>query len=264
MYFFLKLNKYPTVITLHDVNAHLGENILINRLTNWFYIKIADYIFVHGRKLKLELLYKGFNKDKVSVVPHGDYSFFTKYSENNIREDGSILFFGRIEDYKGLKYLLKAIPLIEQEIDNINVIIAGRGSLDKYNYLIEGNSSIEIINKYIEDEIVAKLFQRASVVVMPYVEGSQSGIIPIAYSFKKPIVVTNVGSIPEVVDDGITGFIVPPKDVIALKEAILTILSNNDLRKKMGQKGYKKMREELSWNNISKKTVRNIQKNHRG
>jgi glycosyltransferase involved in cell wall biosynthesis len=254
-FFFLKIRKYSVVVTLHDVKAHYGEHTLINKITNYFYLKIADYVFIHGENLKKELLKEGFDKNSVSVIKHGDYSFFTKYSNEKVEEDGSILFFGRIEDYKGLKYLLKAIPLIKNEIGDINVIVAGRGDLNKYDELIEGNSNIEIINNYIEDELVAELFQRASVVAMPYVEGSQSGIIPIAYSFKKPVVVTDVGSIPEVVDDGLTGFIVPPRDVDALAEALLTILKDDDLREKMGVNCYKKMEEELSWDKISKETV---------
>lgn len=255
LFFFLKINKYPVVITLHDIHVHEGEDSLISRITNYFYLKIADCIFVHGENLKKELLKRGFDENNVSVIKHGDYSFFTKYSNEKVQEDGSILFFGRIEDYKGLKYLLKAIPLIKKEIDDINIIIAGRGDLTKYNELIEGNKNLEIINEYISDDLVAELFQRASVVAMPYVEGSQSGIIPIAYSFKKPVVVTDVGSIPEVVDEGITGFIVPPRDVDALAEALLTILKNDDLRKKMGINCYKKMEKELSWDIIAKRTI---------
>ena len=255
LFFFLKIRKYPVVITLHDVNAHYGERTLINRITNYFYLKIADYVFVHGKNLKKELLKGGVDKNSVAVIKHGNYSFFTKYSNEEVEEDGSILFFGRIEDYKGLEYLLKAVPLIKKEIEDINIIIAGSGDLTKYNELIEGNENLEIINKYIEDDLVAKLFQRASVVAMPYIEGSQSGIIPIAYSFRKPVVVTDVGSIPEVVDDGSTGFIVPPHDVDALSKSLITILKDDDLREKMGINCYKKMEEELSWNKISKQTV---------
>lgn len=254
LYFFLKVKKYPAIVTLHDINAHYGEDTFINKLTNYFYIKIAGHFFVHGKKLKQDLLKKKIDENKISIIPHGDYSFFTRYSKS-IDDDGSILFFGRIKDYKGLDYLLKAIPLIKEEINDLNVIIAGRGNLDKYNNLIKDQSNIEIINKYIEDDLVAEIFQRASIVVMPYIEGSQSGIIPIAYSFKKPVVVTDVGSIPEVVDDGITGFIVPPKDSKALAKAIICILNNNSLREQMGKNSYKKMTEELSWDNISRKTI---------
>ena len=92
-------------------------------------------------------------------------------------------------------------------------------------------------------------------VVLPYIEASQSGIIPIAYAFKKPVVVTNVGSIPEVVDDGITGFIVPPKDPDALASAITKLLRDDKLRKEMGESAYRKMEEELSWDKIADKTI---------
>jgi glycosyltransferase involved in cell wall biosynthesis len=92
----------------------------------------------------------------------------------------------------------------------------------------------------------AELFQRSSVVVLPYIDASQSGIIPLAYSFKKPVVVTDVGSIPESVDDGVTGFIVPPKDPAALAEAILKLLEDEKLRRTMGENGYRKLKSELS------------------
>lgn len=260
LFFFLKITEYPVVITLHDINIHKGEDSLISKIANYFYLKIADYIFVHGKNLKKELLDKGFEDNKVKVIKHGDYSFFTKYSSKNVKEDGSILFFGRIEEYKGLEYLLKSVPLIKEEVNNLNIIIAGRGDLTKYANLIEGNRNLEVINKYINDDHVAELFQRASVVAMPYIEGSQSGIIPIAYSFKKPVVVTDVGSIPEVVDNGITGFVVPPRDVKALAEALINLLKDEDLRKKMGVNSYKKMKEELSWDIISKQTVETYKK----
>ena len=81
---------------------------------------------------------------------------------------------------------------------------------------------------------MGELFQRASIVVLPYIEGSQTGIIPIAYSFKKPVIATNVGSISEVVEDGVTGFIVPPRDSHALADAIIKILKDDDLRKRDG------------------------------
>jgi glycosyltransferase involved in cell wall biosynthesis len=90
---------------------------------------------------------------------------------------------------------------------------------------------------------------------LPYIEASQSGVIPTAYGFKKPVVVTSAGSIPEIVDDGITGFIVPPKDVNALAEAIIKLLKDRELRRKMGENAYKKLKKDLSWDNIAEKTI---------
>jgi len=101
----------------------------------------------------------------------------------------------------------------------------------------------------------AELFQRCSVVVLPYIDASQSGVIPTAYGFKKPIVVTDVGSIPEIVDDGVTGFIVPPRNTEALADAIVKLLEDEDLRKQMGESAYKKLKTDLSWDKIAEKTI---------
>lgn len=242
------------ILTLHDINEHEGEQSLINILTNKLHIKLAKHIFVHGEKLRNILVMKGYPENAISVIKHGDYSFFTKY-EQDLCEDGSILFFGRIVDYKGIQYLIEAVPLIKKQIPNVNVIIAGSGDFAKYNSLIQTPENFEIINEFIPDELVAKLFKRASIIALPYIEGSQTGIIPIAYSFKKPVIATNVGSITEVVEDGVTGFIVPPRDSSALADAIIKILKDDHLQKKMGENAYRKMKEELSWDDIAEKTM---------
>ena len=91
--------------------------------------------------------------------------------------------------------------------------------------------------------------------VLPYVEASQSGVVLTAYGFKKPIVVTNVGSIPEIVDNNVTGLIVPPKNAEYLAEAIIKLLLDVNLRKRMGENGFTKLRTELSFDEIVKKTI---------
>ena len=116
--------------------------------------------------------------------------------------------------------------------------------------MLEKKSFI-VINRYIPYREGAKLFQRCSVVVLPYIEGSQSGVVFPAYAFKKPVVVTDVGSLPEIVDDGITGFVVSPRDPRALAEKIILLLENEKLRRKMGKNAYKKLKTDLSWDKIS-------------
>jgi glycosyltransferase involved in cell wall biosynthesis len=101
---------------------------------------------------------------------------------------------------------------------------------------------------------LSHFFQRSSLVILPYVNASQSAIIPIAYSFKKPVIASNVGSIPEVLDDGITGLIVPPRDSHALATAIFTVLTNPQLQKEMGENAYTKMKNFYNWDIIAKKT----------
>ncbi len=254
LYFYLK--KRNVVLTVHDVDVHRGEKYyLVNILTNKVHLNLARHYFVHGEKLKDLMITKGYSEKDVSIIKHGDYSFFTKYIQDGVQEDGSVLFFGRILDYKGLEYLIEAVPIIKKQLPNINVIIAGNGDFAKYNSLIKSPENFEIINEFIPDERVAELFQRASVVVLPYIEGSQTGIIPIASSFKKPAISTNVGSIPEIIEDGVTGYIVPPKNADLLADSIIKILKDATLRKQMGEKAYEKMEKELSWDTIAKNIV---------
>ena len=190
------------------------------------------------------------------MLPHGEYSYYKKWYNSNIKEEKSILFFGRIEDYKGLNYLIEAEPHISKSIPNVKIIIAGSGNITKYQNLIKNPKSFEIINKYIPDDGVAQLFQKSSIVVLPYVEASQSGIIPVAYAFKKPVVASNVGSIPELVENGKTGLLIPPCDPIELSNAIVKLLSDEDLRLEMGNNAYKKANEELSWDKIAIETMK--------
>ena len=113
----------------------------------------------------------------------------------------------------------------------------------------------EIHNEYISKEQIVRLFEKTKLVVLPYTDASQSGVIPIAYAYKKPVIVTDVGSIPETVEDGKTGLIIKPKDVEALANAIVRLLKDDKLRKKMGENGYYKMKADLSWDKIAERTI---------
>ncbi|CAD6490157.1 MAG: D-inositol-3-phosphate glycosyltransferase [Candidatus Argoarchaeum ethanivorans] len=255
--FLLRLGKrYPIVFTKHDPKPHVDmyppevvADLLHNILINY------NKIIVHSEKHKDILVKRGFLAEKIAVIPHGDYSFFANYGKKVPAEENCILFFGHIRKYKGLEYLIKAVPLISKEIPDLKVIIAGDGNFSRYLKLITDKSKFEIYNRFISDELVSELFQRAELVVLPYIEATQSGPLHIACAFKKPVVATNVGAIPEVVKDGKTGFIVPPRDEKALADAIIKLLKDKKLRKEMGENAYEKMKEELSWDKIAEKTI---------
>lgn len=251
--------RYPLVLTEHDPSPHLGESLFVK--INWAIARFlsersVDVIIVHGERLKEILKLRGIPDTKIQVIPHGDYSYYKRWIKDQQEEEKSILFFGLIRDYKGLDYLLKAIPKVNKSIPGVKLIIAGDGDLSQYKNLYCEDINYEIQNSFIPDEDVASFFQRASLVVLPYTDASQSGVVPIAYAFKKPVIVTNVGSIPEVVDDGITGLIVPPKDVESLANAIIRLLVDKNLRNEMGENAYHKMKNELSWDSIAIKTVK--------
>jgi glycosyltransferase involved in cell wall biosynthesis len=115
-------------------------------------------------------------------------------------------------------------------------------------------------NYHIPDEMVARLFQEAGVVVLPYIEASTSGVLAIAHAFGKPVVSTDVGGIPEVLDHGRTGLLISPRDPSSLAEAVVTLLKDQDLRREMGQNALQKAWSELSWVPIARKTLGVYQK----
>jgi glycosyltransferase involved in cell wall biosynthesis len=256
----LHIKKYPLVTTSHDVKPHIGENHLRTRFINYCWRRYSNQIIVHGEKLKEQMMQEyNFPNENVHAIPIGEHNVapFKKYEREDINEDkNQILFFGRIWKYKGLEYLIKAEPMITKEVPDAKVIIAGAGEdFKKYERMMINRNNFIVHNYRIPYKEGAELFQRCSVVVLPYIDASQSGVVSTAYGFKKPVVVTDVGSIPEIVDNGITGFIVPPKNPEALAEAIIKLLKDEKLRKQMGENAYKKLKTDLSWDNIAEKTI---------
>ena len=254
------LKRYPLVSTFHDVKLHAGENKWwVNFIRCWIR-KYSDKIIVHGEKLKEQMIEEyNIPKKKVNAIPIGEHEVapFKMYERKDLKENGNlILFFGRIWGYKGLEYLVKAEPMITKEVPDAKIVIAGTGEeFQKYENMMTNRGNFIVHNCRIPYKEGAELFQRCSLVALPYIEASQSGVIPTAYGFKKPVVVTNVGSIPEIVDDEITGFIVPPKNPEALAEAIVKLLKDDKLRKQMGENAYKKLKTDLSWDKIAEKTI---------
>ena len=252
--------KYPVVTTIYEPEPYIGEKIrFVQCLSNKALVALSNKIIVLGEKLKEDLIKNGVPEEKIKVTSHGGLPIFLKGKKGDIKEEkNTILFFGRIQPYKGLDYLIKAAEILKEKLHNFKIIVAGKGNIGRYKALIKMKNltdTFELINEYIPNESVAELFQRSSLVVLPYIEGGQSGVMHIAYMFKKPVVTTNVGSTPEVVEEGKTGFVVPPRDVNALADAIIKLLKDDELRKEMGENAYKKMEEELSWDKIAEKAI---------
>lgn len=250
------LKKYPLVLTDEEpflkVLTLYGKTIYkIAKQHTW---RMPDAIIVHGEKGKDHLVNKGVPESKIHAIPLGVYSYYTKWMKK-VEEERSILLFGAVEGYKGLKYLIKASPIIISSFPNAKIIIAGKGSIyQKYKKHLD-KDYFEIHNRYILDEEVACFFQRSAVVVLPYIYGSNSGVIPVAYAFGKPVIATDVGSVAEPIDDGKTGFVIPRRDEKALAGAVTKLLESDKLRNSMRANIQRKVEEELSWDKIAEKII---------
>jgi len=275
--------KYPIVITFHDYPSKRkiilqrrkklevdtpfftaivnSINATINLLLNLLKFKIKKCgIIVHTKKVKEKLIRSGIPADKIYIIPHGAYTFFRKlnYVRPINEENNCILFFGNIIPVKGLDTLIKAIPIITKEIPDIKLIIAGDGVIPKkcWDIINKYKSNFEIHNYFIPNEKVWEFFSRASIVVIPNKkQDGHSGSLTIAYSFGKPVVTTNVGEFPLLVEKAGCGLVVPPNNPKALAEAIIKILENYKLRKRMSKNALR-MAEKLSWDRIAKMHIK--------
>ena len=140
-----------------------------------------------------------------------------------------ILFFGRIHEYKGLRYLIEAAPEIFRSVDHAKLIIAGRGDdFSSYRAMISDPSRFEIHNRFIEEAETVRMFAEADVLVLPYSEASQSGVLLVALCFGSPVVATDVGEMAEVVRSAQMGIVVPPRDVPALASAVVAMATDGN------------------------------------
>jgi len=263
--FFLPwLRRYPKVVSLPDgaLLASQGQKRRLDMvISRKMHIESSDCLIVLY-EYDRERLGDYARKKKVFIIPHGENIIFKEYGRDDIVETNSALFFGSISDRKGLEYLLKAVPLIQQKVPDFKLMIAGSGKMEQYARLMEGLQNIEVDNRFIPHQEVAPYFRRASMVVLPYTDKVFPGVIPVAYSFSKPVVVSDMVS--ELVDGGKTGLIVPPRDEKALAEAMIELLHNEELRREMGKNALQKARQELSWDELARKTVQVYQAALRG
>ena len=252
------LRSYPLVITIHNPRHHAGDRAsrkTPQRLMD-FGFRRADRVIVHGETLKREVVNElGIPASKVHVVPHIAFGQVAAAAPLETGEK-RVLFFGRIWKYKGLEYLIRAQPAITRAMPDAKIVIAGQGDdFEPYRRMMPEPDRFEIHNRYITATERHELFRSSTVVVLPYIEATQSGVIPFAYSYAKPVVATHVGAIPEAVDDGITGILIPPRDAAALADAVIGLLRDPIRSKAMGAAGRAKLDRECAPHVVGSQTI---------
>lgn len=243
------LSSFPLVITIHDPRYHVGDRAsqITPQSIMDFGFRRADQVIVHGETLKSQVVERlGIPPEKIHVILR--VAVGNRQSLSTADDDGkTVLFFGRIWEYKGLKYLIQAEPTIARSVPDARIVIAGEGEdFEPYRRMMNGSERFVVHNRFVSVAERNELFRRASLVVLPYIDASQSGVVPLAYSFGKPVVATNTGALAETVIDGVTGRVVPPRDAAALANAIVELLNDPTRREAMGAAGRKKLDDEWS------------------
>lgn len=245
---YYKIQGKRLALTAHNVNqARRDSNdSLLNRLTLRIQYRLVDHIFVHTQRMKTELIEEfGVRERAVTVIRHPinnafpDTDLMPAAAKRRLGiGDGekTVLFFGRIRPYKGIEQLLTAFRRIVTRDATCRLIIAGEPKKGNEEYLEQITLTIErdfakgqIISKmtFIPDEEMELYLKAADVLVLPYKEIFQSGVLFLAYSYGLPVVATDVGSFREEIVEGQTGFICRPDDPLALAEALETYFASD-------------------------------------
>lgn len=168
-----------------------------------------------------------------------------------------VLFYGRFSPYKGIEYLCKAMEIVHEKWPKANLVIAGSGSLYFDWNLYEDKTYMRLINRYLSLTEIVSLISESRIVVCPYTDATQSGVVTNAFSMSKPVIATRVGGLPDMVENEETGLIVEPGNEKELAFAIIRLLiSEDDYRKMCANIDDYFHKGKCSWKKISDGYIR--------
>lgn len=221
-------HKISCAIIIHDVNPHPQKMTLYKEFSEKLRKYLARQAYKKAKSIILlsENSYKLFKSqyrkltDKATIFPLGAHvmpAIPTMPSELKRYGDieGFALFFGRIDKYKGVDRLVRVQKKNCQDSNyNLPVVIAGKNLSDEKCTTSDENKLVCLL-RFISDGEMIWLFEHCGVVVLPYYEASQSGVLPIAYKYGKPVIVSNINGLRELVVEGKTGYIFEDEDQLA-------------------------------------------------
>jgi glycosyltransferase involved in cell wall biosynthesis len=250
-------SKTKILFICHNILEH-EKNAMKSRISK-LVLSRGDCFIVHSEEEKKRLM-ETTGKTGVRVNFHPSYEIFNpgEISRENAREklrineENVMLFFGFVREYKGLTYLIQAMPDILKTID-ARLVIAGEFWEDKNPHLemikkLDLGDKVTIIDRYIPNEEIPSFFFAADIVVLPYISVTGSGMVQLAFGFHIPVVVSNVGALSEVVCDKKTGFLVPPKNPREIAKAVLAFFTESNKDEMVDR--IKKEKDKFSWDHL--------------
>ena len=256
-----RMVKTRIIFLCHNVLPH--EASIFNRILIKIGFMFVDAFLVQSTEDEKNLLRMKKNA-RTAINPHPIYDVFKRgeRDRDQVREQLGVtgpvmLFFGYIRAYKGLKILLEAFAKSLEKVQS-TLLIVGEFYEDPepYTLLMERLSiwdKVVLVDRYVPNEDVEIYFTACDLVVLPYLTATQSGIVQISYGFSKPVIVTRVGGLPDVVDDGVTGFVVPPGDSVSFADAIVDFFSDCDAAD--FEQNIQAAKDKFSWHRCVDKLV---------
>jgi glycosyltransferase involved in cell wall biosynthesis len=253
------LTKTRIIFICHNVVPH--EKSLIDRMLARLAFSTAHGFMVQSEEDRGNLLAMK-KKAAVEIHPHPIYDFFrtgdtSRDEARNVVGEGPgnlVLFFGYIRAYKGLEFLIRSMSEVLKSIQ-ARLLVVGEFYEDRepYDRLVRElnlEDSVRFVDRYVENEEVQQYFSACDLVALPYISATQSGIAQIAVAFDRPMIVTRVGGLPEVVAEGRTGFVVDPGDPSALASGIVEFFAG-DMAEKMAPY-FEEEKKRFSWESMGR------------
>lgn len=257
--------KAKILFICHNVTPH--ERRKVDVIASKMVLGNGDYFIVHSQQDLDEL--KAMNpKAKAAKHMHPTYDVFNygKISAEKARKSlgikgDTILFFGFVRKYKGLEYIIRAMPIVLKKRKMTLLVVGDFLELKKETEdlikKLKIGDYVKLLDTYVPNEEVGKYVCASDALVLPYLHATNSGIAQIAFGFGKPVIATNVGGLPEVVTDSVSGFLVEPQNPNALANAVLKLYEKG-MQKKLSE-GVKKELYRFSWKSMVEEIERLIQ-----
>lgn len=251
----VKKNKHTKVISIID-NIIPHEKRIGDKLLSNYFVKPIDGFIAMSHSVLEDLNTFDSRKPKL----YNPHPLFDNFGELITRDEALtrlglskekryILFFGFVRDYKGLDLLLDAYADKRFRETNIELIVAGEyyNNEEKYVQQIKDlglEGKIILKNDFIPNEEVKDYFRAADIVAQPYKNATQSGVTQIGYHFEKPMLVTNVGGLAELIPHNKVGYVVEPNSQ-DIADSLLSFFQEN--KKEEFEENVKKEKEKFSW-----------------
>ena len=256
--FLIKIfSKTKILFICHNVAEH--EAHFLKTVVSRFVLSQGDCFIVHSGQEK-ESLKALTGKSRITVTHHPTYDVFntaampkTSAREKlGLSDEKIILFFGFIRRYKGLPYLIEALPLILARL-KVRLLIVGEFWQDKKRCLqlirkMGVEQHVTIIDRYVPNEDMPGYFYASDLVILPYTSVTGSGLLQLAYAFGRPVVTTTIGDFPEIVADKKTGFLVAPRSAKEIAGAVVDFYENHDGEEMSAR--IKQEHDRFSWDHL--------------
>lgn len=232
------LHGIKKMFVCHNVFPH--ERFPMDKFLTRMVLKSGDCFITHSAKDARDLSTIKKTENVVQAVhpTYNAFKFENLTSEEarkrlNIKEEEHVLlFFGFVREYKGLKHLLRAMPELKKADPKLRLLVVGDFGEDEPEYMdlisrLDIKDVLSIYKGYIPDKEVEQYFTASDLVVLPYESATQSGVVQMAYGFGKPVLVTEVGGLPDVVTNHKSGYVVTPKCPEEIVEKVQEFFTQN-------------------------------------